>query len=403
MLNTFKYRNIVHSKFWSIIFIGLIWIIADNALEFVFPTYLESIGKSYILIGILLSLPAIIGLIVDFPLGNLSDRWSRKRLMIWGLVLSPLFGILIFLFKSNIALFVIFLLWGIAYQTWFVPREAYFATLTSKKRRGEQYGVSTEFFYLGETIGPLIGGVLLSSFGEISNLGFYVVLCLIAAGLVSFTIKEKRNRKNRLAETVVQSEMSVAKNLSVLRSAGSYTYALLYLVLLFTALSGAIFTLEPLFYSFFRLDPAMGGLILAAFSFPAIFLGAPFGKLADRLGKKSLLFIGLLVAGFSLILFGIAAATVSFLIFAAITSVGIALSRPALSGLIVDLSYKHRKGELAGIWAFFGDAGFVAGPILGGVFAQFSGLRGAFVILGWIIIISAIILILVRKKPHEYL
>jgi len=394
----------LRSKFWTIVFLTLIWVIADNVLEFVFPTHLESIGKSYLLIGLFLSLPAIIGLAIDLPLGNLSDTWSRKKLMIIGLVLSPIFAIMIFIFKSNLLLLLLFLLWGLGFQIWTVPRSAYFARLTAREKRSQQYGTDIQFFYIGETVGPLIAGVLLSSLGEISNVAFYVSMCLIAALLIALLVKDGKDHGGPFSRKLWRSEKSVAKDLRLLKSsAGGYVYSLLGITVLFTSLAGAVYALEPLFYSSYKLSPVVGGIILASFYLPAIFLGAPFGKLADRYGKKPMLLAGLLIAGISLVAFGLSTNMLMLIAFAALNSVGIILSRPALSGLVVDLAYKHRKGEFAGIWSLFSDLGFVIGPILAGVLAQFSSIGGAFIVFGGITLLLAAVLALVRKRPYEFL
>ena len=404
MFRTFRYRNLLHSKFWIIILLTLIWVIADTSFEFMFPTYLESIGKSYWLIGLLLSMPAFLGMIFDLPLGNLSDKWSRRKLMAGGLIMLPVFGALIFLFKNNVVLFIMFALWGLSYQTWSVPRDAYFASLTSKKKRAEQYGIDGEFSFLGEAIGPLIGGVLIATFGQFSNLSFYVALCLLAAVLILALVKEKRKKLNvNVVKTILKSEKSIGHDFGILKNAGAYAVMLLLISLLFTVFWTTLYTLEPLFYGSMNLSGAVGGLILSAFSLPAIFLGAPFGRLADKYGKKSLLFIGMLIMGVSLIFFADSKAVLFLVIFALINSVGMILSQPALSGLIVDLAYKHKKGEMSGIWYFFSDLGCIVGPLTAGLLAQFWGLSGAFMIIGWIIIIAALLLIFVRKKPQTYL
>ncbi len=406
MFHSFRHRRALSSRLWWIVILTLFWTIADTSLEFLFPTYLEGLGHSYFIIGLLISIPAIIGMLIDMPLGSLSDSWSRKRIMIWGLILSPIGGALIFLFKGNALIFTAFILWGIGYQVWHVPRSAYFAQLTSRKKRAEQYGVATEFSYLGETVGPVIGGVLLSSLGLFYNVSFYVALCFLLAFLVFFLIKEKqRKRKESVIKTVIKSRASFSEDISILKKSGFYAFVLLYISLLFTFFWGAIYTLEPLFYGSgsLKLSPAIGGLILASFSLPAIFLGAPFGKLADRYGKKNLLFIGMLIMGLGLVFFSVSASPAFLIIFALLTSVGLILSQPALSGMIVDLSYRHSKGALCGIWEFFSDFGFILGPLLAGLFAELWGLQEALLSIGWIIVISAVILLIARKKPHAYL
>jgi len=85
-------------------------------------------------------------------------------------------------------------------------------------------------------------------------------------------------------------------------------------------------------------------------------------------------------------------------IFALLISSGWALALPALNGLIVDLTYKHKKGEMIGIWDFFMDSGYFAGPLLGGIIAQIFGIRYIFLVIGIAFLVSTLLLLLMRDK-----
>jgi MFS family permease len=74
------------------------------------------------------------------------------------------------------------------------------------------------------------------------------------------------------------------------------------------------------------------------------------------------------------------------------------LSLPALNGLIIDLSYKQRKGKIAGIWDLFMDTGYVIGPILGGWIASHFGLRIVFSVIGMVFLTSVSILLIIRYE-----
>jgi len=164
-MHLIKERRFIKSKIFAILGVFLIWLIADNILEFVFPLYLNSLNKSYIEIGILLSLASVSGIILDMPFGFLSDKTSRKKLMISGLFFFIISSILIFLLKGNIVLAAAFLFWGAAFQLWKVPFDAKFASLTKQSNRAKSYGLNTEVKYLGMFLGPLVGGFLILWFG----------------------------------------------------------------------------------------------------------------------------------------------------------------------------------------------------------------------------------------------
>lgn len=397
-----KSKKLFNSKIITILLVTLVWLIADNLLEFVFPTYLDKINKSYFEIGLLLSLASVSGILIDLPMGNLSDRTSRKRLMIYGLVLSLIASILLFLVKGNFFLVALFLLWGIAYQVWKVPRDAHFASLTEKKHRAAFYGLDSEIKYIGQTLGPMIGGFILLYFNFLGILSFYSIAIILTILIILFFIKEtnKRSVLKNISDSGRFS--SIISELKELRTFGLFGIVLLYFSLLFTAWEQILWTFEPLFYgpNVLNIPASLGGLLLAFFSLPGIFLSYLFGKISDKLGKKIILFVGMLIMGISLLIFSFSNNLILIMAIALVISCGWVLSMVSLNSLIVDISYKHKKGKIVGIWNFFMDIGFVIGPLFGGLIADIFGIRNVFLIIGSVFLASSLFLILIKNNQN---
>lgn len=399
-MHLIRNRRLLNSKIFVILLVVFVWLIADNLLEFVFPTYLEKAGKSYAEIGVLLSVISISGLLIDLPMGALSDRASRKTLMISGLVLAIISTILIFSFKGDILLAAAFLFWGLAYQAWKVPKDAYFASLTKKDHRATSYGFEAEVKYGGQTIGPLIGGFVLTYLGFAGIISFYVVFLIIAIFILFIFVKETNHRPMMHALSKSGKFSTLLKEVKNLRMFGFLGVLLLYLALLFTIWEEVLFVFEPLFYGpdVLNLSPKMGGVLLACFSLPGLFLSAPFGKLADKVGKKTILVTGLLIIGLSLLVFSRSSSLFIVFALALLISIGWVLSMVALNALIVDLSYDHKKGEIVGLWNFFMDIGFVIGPLIGGLIAEVWGVRNVFLTIGVVFLASSLLMLMVSHK-----
>lgn len=395
-----KSRRLLNKKIFVILLITFIWLMADNLLEFVFPTYLESVGKSYVEIGLLLSLVSIAGVLVDLPMGSLSDKASRRKLMISGLVLSIVAGILIFSLDGDLFLACSFLLWGFAYQVWRVPRDAYYASVTNKKHRAESYGFDAEVKYLGQTIGPLIGGFVLLYFGFTGILSFYSLFLFFAVLSLFFLVKESNHRSLGSAIFCLRNPSNYVSELKEFRSFGLFGVVLLFFALLMTAWEQVLFTFQPLFYGpdVLNIPPNLGGLLLASFSLPGIFLSFFIGRLADKAGKRIALLVGLVVMGVSLILFSQLHDLVSIFLLALSISVGWVVSVISLNALIVDLSYGHKKGEVVGVWDFFMDIGFVIGPVIGGFVAEIFGVRAVFFLMGFVFLTSSLLVLMIKDK-----
>ncbi len=401
-MHLIKERRFIKSKISALLIIFLVWLIADNILEFVFPLYLDQLQKSYLEIGIILSLASLSGVIFDMPFGSLSDKVSKKKLMLYGLFMLIITSISIFLLKGNISLALIFLAWGVAFQMWRVPFDAKFAAETKELNRSKSYGMYNEMKYIGFVLGPLIGGFLVMWFGFRGIYLTYSALVLIATLLIVIFIKETNQRSIVKGIENSITPKTFFSDFKFIVYFGFFGILLLFFSLLFTVWEEIMLAFGPLFYTdVLKISSGLGGILMACFSLPAVFLSCYFGRLADKTGKKRILITGLIVTGISLVAFSYTQALVPLFILALATSVGISLAIPALSGLMIDLSYKLPKGKVVGIWDFFFDAGYVIGPVLGGLLASSVGIRNTFMITGIAFILSCFLFLLVPKTENR--
>jgi len=391
--------RLIHKKLLILLVVTLLWWIADFALEFTFPTYLEGLGKSYFEIGLLLSIAAGSGLLVDLPMGVLSDKASRRNLMILGLSLMIVSCFMIFYLKLGAVLFISFALWGMAYQIWRVPRDAQFASQTDRFDRGQEYGLDIEMKYIGQSVGAILAGVIISYAGFHGIVSFYGVLLLI--GIVVLVVSLKETSKAPISSTIkaCSNTSALSSSLKEIKVLGRFGMVLICFAMLFMVWESVLLTFQPLFYGpdVLNIPPELGGLLMASFSIPGIVLSYPAGRMADKYGKRLVLTLGLMIIGASLILFSFSTQISHIFLFALLTSVGWVLSLPALNGLIIDTSIGQKRGCVVGLLDFFMDLGFVLGPLVGGLIAQLFGLKSIFLAIGSIFLASLVLFSLVRQ------
>jgi len=395
-----KYWHLVKSKLGVILLVTLIWLIADRMIEYLMPIYLESLGKSYFEIGLLLSLTALGGFLFDWPLGNLSDSTSRRKIMVTSVILSIIASVMIFVFEVNWILAILMLIWGIAYQMWSVPRDAYLAAHTDHNKRSREYGLFNEVIDIAETLGPLICGALILYLGYSGIINIYAIMLGFAAVIVIFFIKETDHRSMLKAIPLSFKLSAFISDLKELKHLGALGLLLLFYSFSFMALDNVIFLFEPLFCTSegMGLSISLAGLLMAFFSIPGILFSYLFGLIADKIGKKIVLFVGMVCVGLSLIFFGSTQSIFLLFVFASLYSLGAAMFLPALNGLIVDLSYGRQKGKIAGLWDSFTDFGYFIGPVIGGVIAEFYGLREVYISLGIFFIAISLPLVFFTKR-----
>ncbi|MBF6482471.1 MFS transporter, partial [Nocardia cyriacigeorgica] len=105
-----------------------------------------------------------------------------------------------------------------------------------------------------------------------------------------------------------------------------------------------------------------------------------YGKLSDIVGRKPVILFGIGVFALGSLLCGLAGSMLGLIIFRAIQGIGAGAIQPmtmTIAGDLYNLAERAKvQGYLASVWAMSS----VAGPLLGGLFAEYIGWRWIFLI-----------------------
>ena len=149
-----------------------------------------------------------------------------------------------------------------------------------------------------------------------------------------------------------------------------------------TALLGLIAPLLPEIERRTGTGEAGLGLALAAYSLPILFVSLPFGRLADRVGRRPLLLNGLLLTAAGSAVIALSSSLEPLIAGRAIQGVGSASSWIAALALVSDLAPEGRKGEAIGFALAANSVGAIGGPALGGLTGDAVGFEFPFVLVG---------------------
>lgn len=170
-----------------------------SALENEFNARLSQTAIGF---GIAFSALTVARLIVQIPIGRLSDRIGRKRLIVGGmLALAPL-TVLFGFVTSTLQLVGLRLLQGVATAGVAAPAFALAGDQARKGGEGREMAFVTMGFGLGLGVGPLLAGGLAGYVGF--RVPFYVVggFAVVAAGLVWLWAQESIARVEGLVEEI---------------------------------------------------------------------------------------------------------------------------------------------------------------------------------------------------------
>jgi len=133
---------------------------------------------------------------------------------------------------------------------------------------------------------------------------------------------------------------------------------------------GIIIPLLPFYANEFQAGPAALGILIASFATMQFFFSPLLGKASDKVGRKPILLLSLLLSFIGFTIFSFADSYL-MLLFSRIIA-GIATERAVAQAYIADVTdHKSRTKELGKIGAASG-AGFIIGPVLGGVLSTYG-------------------------------
>ncbi len=363
-----------------------------GAILFTVPLVAEILVHDFMLVGALMSFPAFISMLSSIPVGVISDSIGRKNVLLMGLFAMILFSIILPYSSSLIPFLLAMLLMGFGNAVVNTASRAFIMDIAPPEKTARYFGLFNTAASLGWTLGAIMGGFVLSwgFFDGVSYISyFFIASCVVAASL-TVLLKDTVKAAGRMTDafSILSLKKYYAKGIREYLKIKRVGGVVLVLTFLFTFFDRLLWTFEPL-YSTMGLESSIVGVILAMFIGPYLLFEALAGYLADRFGKFRTLIPGLFLAGVSLIIFASTNNPLILIVSAFLSTAGLAFSWPSISGLISDASPKGERGCIVGVWNSAEGFGFMLGPIIGGLIANYySAINMPFMFMGVIFLIS---------------
>lgn len=328
-------------------------------------------------------------------IGNLSDKYGRRPIL-----LSSLFGfgidyIIAALAPSLIWLFIARAISGITGAS-FTTASAYIADVSLPEDRAKNFGMIGAAFGVGFILGPVVGGLL----GSINvRLPFYVAaaLCLINWLYGYFILPESLSKDLRRPfewkrANPIGSLMQLKKYTSIRGLFIALT--LVYIASHAVQSNWAYFTIER-----FNWSEKMIGISLALVG---LLVGAVQGGLVrivnPKIGNEKSIYIGLALYAVGMFLFGIASSSCMMFVFLVPYCLG-GIAGPALQATISGNVPPNEQGEIQGTLTSLMSATTIIGPVLmTNIFAYFTSKAApfyfpgaAFMLGSFLLLVSAVI------------
>ncbi|MBN8783472.1 MAG: tetracycline resistance MFS efflux pump [Sphingobacteriales bacterium SCN 48-20] len=355
----------------------------------------------------LLSVYALTQFVFAPVIGNLSDRYGRRPVLLFSLLGFGIDYIILALAPIYSWLFIGRVIAGITGAS-FTTASAYIADVSTPETRAKNFGLIGAAFGLGFVIGPALGG-LLAGWGIRAPFYAAAALCLINCLYGFFVLPESLSKENRRAFSWKRANpLGSLKFLNKHPEIGGLAICFFLIYLGAQSVQGnwSFFTMHR-----FHWTEKMVGISLAVVGVMVGLVQAGLTRVLNpKLGNEKSIYLGLSLYTLGLLLF--AFATQSWMMYAFLIPYCLGgIAGPALQSILAGHVTPNEQGELQGaLTSLMSLTTIIGPPIMNNLFTYFTRSNAPFYFpgihfaLGAICMLASVILanyVLTREKKEK--
>lgn len=364
----------------------------------VLPLFASYLGADPKAVGGIAAVSSFTGVVFSIPVGLLSDRFGRRKLLLCS---ALVFATAPFLYPFVTKLWQLALVrfyHGLATAA-FVPVAMACVADLFHEERGEKMGWFSTATLIGRFAAPLAGGALIGFLILNPLLSYRAVYMLsgsagFCALLFILTVREpeKDSEPHQSWTEAWHALRAVLSNPAIPVTSGAEA------AILFAY--GTFETFFPLYAMRRGLSAYAIGLCLSAQVISLALTKPMMGRFSDRHGRAPQIFVGALLGAASIGGFAVFSGFVAFLSLSVLFGICMSTLTSATSAFIADLS-GNARGSAMGILGSIMDIGHTTGPLIAGAVAGYVGYAFSFVTAAAVLVGVALVFArFVSKKPE---
>lgn len=363
--------------------------------------------------------------ILNLFAGSMSDRWGRKRMLVLGWLFGiPVPFILLFAPDWNWIIFANVLLGinqGLAWSMTVNMK----IDLVGKERRGLALGLNEFAGYVSVAVVGFVTGYIAAIYGlkpypfflgiVFALLGF-IISWLIVKDTRNFTLLEIKENQEEFEKTS-DNQLDSHKKATANERFGNLTFIQVFIEtswknrsllsvsqagLINNLIFGVSWGLFTLYFASLNISINDIGFLKALH--PGVWgvLQLVTGSLSDKVGRKILIYPGMIVQGIGIWVVLLSVNSfIGNIVGMSFLGIGTALVYPTLLAAISDTAHPKWRATSLGVYRFWRDLGFVFGAIGVGFIADLSTTSLAIQLVAWIAVASGIFVLLVMKETRK--
>jgi len=351
--------------FWMMILVNFIDRLGGSLLFPFFALYLtKKFGIGMTEVGILFAVFSISSFIGAFPGGALTDRFGRKKIIIFSLLASS-FSTLLMGFVNSFQLFlVIAFVSGIFTDVGGPAYEAVFMDVLPEEKRPSGFGMRRVAFNLAIVAGPAIGGFIAAR----SYLALFIIDAIVSsivALLVLILIPETRPAQAEGTEPETTGQ-TFAGYLRVLRD-GKFIAFVGACLLTWLVYMNMNTTLGVYLRNQHGVPESGYGWLISLNAAMVVLLQFPITRRIEKRPPMLMMALGTMFIGVGLGMYGFVSTAWLFMLAMAILTVGEMVTVPIANAVVASFAPEEMRGRYNFIYGNSWGIAFGVGPYLAGL------------------------------------
>jgi len=358
-------------------------------LGFVLPVYGAELGADAVQIGVFFSVFSLVMVLLRPLVGIGLDRYGRRPYVLAGLAGYTASMLVFALWIDVWGIVVARVVQGTAAACLWIAVRAITADVAQEDQRGRTFGAMDQARSQGSMVGIFAAIAVLMGIVQVGSPWTVLFGGYAAAGLASLIVAWRG-----LPETQHQEPHATEPPPGHRPLPRSRNWVLLLGIAAVTGASGAMVGPIVLFFLQDRLgaSPDQIGYAYLPAVLVTAFVSTPLGTLADRLGRKPLMLLGMAVAAAGSFLLPGLHSLLALAALQVVQALSGAASNPAQQSLVADLIGGDRRGRAYGVYALAGGLGATVGPLVGGWLYESTSPTAPFYANGIVLAISMLVL-----------
>jgi MFS family permease len=375
---------------WLILFAATIHFTRHGIIFPFIPLLAERMGAGPSTIGFIVGSFSLTAVFLSIPLGGLVDRFGVKRLLVTGVVGNIVNASILVKTDTVSMLIVAQSIAGIAFLLHVVASQAYVSRISDASRREKGFGWLSFGAAVGQSVGPMLGGILVSRYDY--DLVFRVVLLLSCAGLVLIGLKNTKESVSTKSSYHPVKDLrragALAKDPNLLMVL-SFAFAIIFAASLRSSFLPVLLRAEGL--SEFTV-----GILISIFAIMSTSVRLIFSRLIGIFDRKILLAVSMLAVILAVGLMPSMFSTTSFAVLISLFGLGFGMTQPLSMVMVADLTDPNQSGLTMGLrFTALMLAGMLSPIILGLVIESF-GMRPAFYVAAMVVTMAGVRMFILR-------